>query len=144
MQKQAVSVPRACPNGLMQRWRRAFGTDVAGRLLLPRKAQVHLPVHGIAVSPLCIAKAVGITDVQGHVRLGTQLLHHGIESIRRPVEQVTETVDSDLGLSMSQAGVRRMAVPPEHVRMRQSPLCFLSLELLCKGLAHGRVPARCG
>ena len=79
--------------------------DESRRFLLPRQTHVDLPVHHIAVLPLGLAEAAGITTVEGDVRLGTQLLHHGIKSICWPVKQMTETVDSDLVVAMSQASV---------------------------------------
>ncbi len=54
-----------------------------------------MAVHFIAVVPFVIASMAGITDVKRHVRRGAKLLQDGIESIGRPVEQVTEAVYRD-------------------------------------------------
>jgi hypothetical protein len=89
------------------------------------------------VTPLCIAEIAWLTDVQGHLKLSAKLLQHGIESLGRPVEQVTKTVNIDLILPASKAGVCRMEVLTEHVRMGHPALLFLSVEPLREGLAHG-------
>jgi hypothetical protein len=69
----------------------------------------------------------------------TQLFQHGIESLGRPVEQVTKTVNIDRILPASQAGVCRMEVLTEHVWMGHPALRFLSVEPLHEGLTHGMI-----
>jgi len=89
--------------------------------------------------PLRIASPTGITDAKGYMSFGAQSLQHGIESIDRPIEQSTEAVNIDLVLPPPQASVRRLEAPPERVRMGHPALCFLRLEPLREGLAHGMI-----
>ena len=72
-------------------------------------------------------------------RLIEQAVQHGIESLRRPAEQLTDTVNIDLVLSTSQARVGRMKVSPENIRMGYPRVLFLPIEPLRQGLAHGMI-----
>ena len=82
-------------DALPQRRRRAFRIRFDGRSDEPKKAEVHLAVHFIAVAAFVIAYVAGITDVKRYLRRGAKLFQHGVESVGWPVEQVAEAVNQD-------------------------------------------------
>lgn len=101
-------------------WQSASAQGESGKIngtsVAPAEHKIAVPVHGVAVVDVGVAHLAGLRAIEFHVTTGAKPLQDGIETLIRPLQLLTETVDGNPALALADTIVGGPKLPTQGLR----------------------------